>query len=127
MPDRAADCLLEGLLDRVDLEAQRWEEVVRTYSHGESTTEIIQDDPRTWVPTVIHGHGVLRSEEAVGKIDSRIGTGFRGRQAVAREALWMSGGWQKTAQKGEGVDVVESLTGGLKGGWQRWNESAPCG
>lgn len=44
--------------------------MVRTYSHGESTTKVIEDDPGTWVPTVVHGHGVLR-REAVEKMRSR--------------------------------------------------------
>lgn len=47
------------------------ERVVRTYSHGESTAKVIQNDPGTWVPTVIHGHCVLRREEAVEKMCSR--------------------------------------------------------
>lgn len=39
--------------------------MVMTYSHGKSTAKVVQNDPGTWVPTVIHGHCVLRREEVV--------------------------------------------------------------
>lgn len=43
----------------------------KTYSHGEGTAKVIQNDPGTWVPTVIHGHCVLRREEVVETMCSR--------------------------------------------------------
>lgn len=53
--------------------------MVKTYSHGESTTKVIQNDPGTWVPTVIHGHCVLCREEAVEEMCSRAVRGVEAR------------------------------------------------
>lgn len=87
---------------------------VRTYSHGESTAKVIQNDPGTWVPTVIHGHFVLRREEAVEKMWSKgPGEALNGHARGLGEARWMREcRRQRGAQKVESVDVVESLTGG---------------
>lgn len=82
---------------------------MKTYSHGESTTKVIEDDPGTWVPTVVHGHDVLW-REAVEKMCSRSGEAL----GLVEDSVWPAGGKEsrrrRAAQKVECVDVVESLT-----------------
>lgn len=43
----------------------------RTHSHGKGTTKVVQNDPGTWVPTVIHGHCVLWRDEAAAEMRSK--------------------------------------------------------
>lgn len=87
--------------------------MAKTYSHGESTAKVIQNDPGTWVPTVIHGHCALRREDYCGEnVFKGPDEAFRHVDGVG-EACWMRKCRRHgVAQNVEGVDVVESLTGG---------------